>query len=52
MLEERDLVMKFGDLYRRYQKEVPMLIPKGYSIENLMPDYINQDPRDEGRLGG
>ncbi len=27
LLEERDLVGEFGDSYRRYQKQVPMLIP-------------------------
>jgi protein-S-isoprenylcysteine O-methyltransferase Ste14 len=27
LLEERDLVMAFGDSYRSYQNEVPMLIP-------------------------
>jgi protein-S-isoprenylcysteine O-methyltransferase Ste14 len=27
MLEERDLVYKFGDQYRAYQKQVPMIIP-------------------------
>jgi protein-S-isoprenylcysteine O-methyltransferase Ste14 len=27
MLEERKLVLEFGDSYVRYQKEVPMLIP-------------------------
>lgn len=31
VMEEKDLVSEFGDLYRRYQVEVPMLIPwKGY----------------------
>jgi protein-S-isoprenylcysteine O-methyltransferase Ste14 len=25
--EERDLVRHFGDAYRRYRKEVPMLVP-------------------------
>jgi protein-S-isoprenylcysteine O-methyltransferase Ste14 len=25
--EERDLVRAFGDAYRRYQAEVPMLVP-------------------------
>ena len=27
ILEERKLVLEFGDAYKRYQKEVPMLIP-------------------------
>jgi len=27
VLEERDLVADFGDVYRRYQHEVPMLVP-------------------------
>jgi protein-S-isoprenylcysteine O-methyltransferase Ste14 len=27
MLEERDLVADFGDTYRRYQQQVPMLVP-------------------------
>ncbi len=27
VLEERDLVREFGEVYRRYQKAVPMLIP-------------------------
>jgi protein-S-isoprenylcysteine O-methyltransferase Ste14 len=27
LLEERKLVIEFGDTYKRYQKEVPMLIP-------------------------
>jgi hypothetical protein len=26
-LEERDLIALFGDRYRRYRQEVPMLIP-------------------------
>ena len=28
-LEERDLVEAFGDDYRRYQLEVPMILPHG-----------------------
>jgi methanethiol S-methyltransferase len=31
-LEERKLVLEFGEAYRRYQKEVPMLIP--FTIRN------------------
>jgi protein-S-isoprenylcysteine O-methyltransferase Ste14 len=27
VLEERDLVADFGDVYRRYQQQVPMLVP-------------------------
>jgi protein-S-isoprenylcysteine O-methyltransferase Ste14 len=27
VLEERDLVAEFGDRYREYQRNVPMLIP-------------------------
>jgi protein-S-isoprenylcysteine O-methyltransferase Ste14 len=29
ILEERDLVLEFGDVYREYQRKVPMLIPRG-----------------------
>lgn len=28
ILEERDLVLEFGDVYREYQRTVPMLIPR------------------------
>jgi protein-S-isoprenylcysteine O-methyltransferase Ste14 len=27
VLEEKKLVLEFGDAYRKYQQEVPMLIP-------------------------
>jgi protein-S-isoprenylcysteine O-methyltransferase Ste14 len=32
ILEERDLAAEFGDAYRRYQKEVPMLFPNRISF--------------------
>jgi protein-S-isoprenylcysteine O-methyltransferase Ste14 len=28
IFEERDLIAEFGDTYREYQKQVPMLIPR------------------------
>lgn len=33
-LEERDLIADFGDDYRNYQKQVPMLIPYKKPVEN------------------
>ena len=33
-LEERKLVLEFGDAYLHYQKEVPMLIPFAKSNRN------------------
>ena len=27
VLEEKKLVLEFGDAYRKYQQEVPMLVP-------------------------
>jgi len=35
-LEERKLVLEFGDLYIRYQQEVPMLIP---FVKKRNPDH-------------
>ncbi len=41
LLEEKDLLAEFGDVYRRYQAIVPMLLPwKGYNSQarDLNPD--------------
>lgn len=41
LLEEKDLLVEFGDVYRKYQSMVPMLLPwKGYNREacDLNPD--------------
>jgi hypothetical protein len=42
MLEERDLVAAYGESYRNYQREVPMLIPW-----RIRPDFVT----DESSLG-
>jgi protein-S-isoprenylcysteine O-methyltransferase Ste14 len=38
LFEERDLVLEFGDVYRRYQKMVPMLIPWRPPATKTAPD--------------
>ena len=32
ILEERELIARFGEEYRRYQREVPRLIPRWHAI--------------------
>ncbi len=34
-LEERDLVDEFGDVYRQYQRQVPMLVPYRFAAARL-----------------
>lgn len=37
--EERDLIDAFGEDYRRYQQQVPMLIPSGASHESIQAPH-------------
>jgi protein-S-isoprenylcysteine O-methyltransferase Ste14 len=37
ILEERDLVLEFGDVYREYQQTVPMFIPR--RLEPAFKDF-------------
>ena len=37
VLEERDLVLEFGDRYRAYQRDVPMLVPWRPSRAGALP---------------
>ena len=53
VLEERDLVGAFGEKYRRYQKRVPMIMPRakrGAALENepvqARSAHLEQDRRD------
>ncbi len=39
LLEERDLRREFGEVYRRYQKTVPMLIPWRGPAAKATPDF-------------
>jgi len=43
ILEERDLVEIFGNDYRKYQKEVPMLVPDRKSLEQLLLFIRNRE---------
>ncbi len=39
ILEERDLMLEFGDVYREYQQRVPMFIPR--RLEPTLKDFPN-----------
>ena len=47
ILEERDLVLEFGDVYREYQHRVPMLIPLRFHPQV----QFKGRPHDEGEHG-
>ncbi len=50
-LEERKLVVEFGDQYRQYQREVPMLFPVKWMKKALTTDIIEdaeENDRDRG----
>jgi protein-S-isoprenylcysteine O-methyltransferase Ste14 len=43
VLEERDLVADFGDVFRRYQRQVPMLVP--WRLMGSDPQICGSDPQ-------
>ena len=47
LLEERDLIAEFGDRYRRYREQVPILIPwKGWVRVDV--DTVREVQRGDG----
>ena len=42
-LEQRDLVVAFGDRYRRYLGEVPMFVPRPWRSVSPVPDETDAD---------
>jgi protein-S-isoprenylcysteine O-methyltransferase Ste14 len=45
-LEERDLVMRFGDDYRAYQKQVPQLIPTISGVKKFFTENFRSSNQD------
>ena len=45
-LEERDLVMRFGDEYRAYQKQVPQLIPTISGMKKFWTENFRSSNQD------
>lgn len=45
-LEERDLVIRFGDEYRTYQKQVPQLIPTVSGIKKFWAENFRNSNQD------
>lgn len=47
-LEERDLVMRFGDEYRAYQNEVPQLVPTLAGAKQFWNENFRSSNQDNG----
>jgi len=47
-LEEKDLVIRFGDQYRKYQEKVPQLVPTLYGAMRFLQENFRNSDQDNG----